>query len=170
VQQTDESHSQVIWYRLTSVATCVTEISFTLLNFRASWYFYFLSFWRDIFTRCMKLYLVNVVHFQNKHFHHWVIFNQYHSRFQSLWSFLMGITEEQCLQKYIILYMIKDLKVGVIHAIDSSTEWTLAAVTENFIHYHQMSLDAQKSHIENVFMWVTNFHASLGSWYQTQCL
>lgn len=49
----------------------------------------------------------------------------------------MGIPEEQCLQKY-MLYMIKDLKVGVIPAVDSSTEWTVAAVTENFIHHQQM--------------------------------
>jgi hypothetical protein len=65
--------------------------------------------------------------------------------------------------------MIKDLKVGVLPAVDSSTEWMLAAVTENLIHHQQMLLNAQESHIESVFMWITIFYASLGLWCQNQC-
>jgi hypothetical protein len=65
--------------------------------------------------------------------------------------------------------MIKDLKVGVIPAVDSFTEWTLAGVTENFVHHQQMMLNAQKSHIESVFMWITIFCASLVLWCQNQC-
>jgi hypothetical protein len=72
--------------------------------------------------------------------------------FEFLQLFLIGIPEEQCLQeKYI---WIEKQKPEAAAPVEIITEETLFTVREHCCQHQQMVLDAQGSHIDNMYILV----------------